>query len=404
MKKLIPLLVAAFVLLAPAAGAQELYWHNQDSYSVELDGEGDAFVVASMTFEGISASTNVSSVNLEIPGRSVRVYKVIQTPAYYYGGYAAPDMAGNPAQFLEYTLTPLSRSTQITILLKTPIQPNTQTAINIIYQTQDVASPTFQGLEFNFETIKDPVSTVRASGANIFVPQEMELKGKPRINVQYLPSDIIGSAATKSAAEMSSQIYPYYRYPSYQYSARNLDPGESFTVSGLYGSSTLLLYFWEIVAAAAVAAAVTAAFLYFRLDRRIRSLFGQTDNQAKARPERRQAPTAQAPSLGGLSMQRTLIMGIVTAFLYTLASFFSQFIFSLANMLFSGSTPYMLSIVIVLVAMFGIPVIALFGPPYYMHRRYGWKEGLMTFVFAVLFIALLLILMAPLYSNGYRMY
>jgi len=395
--------IALLFILTGTCYAQETYWHSWDSYSVELDGEGDAFVIASMSFEGIQSGTNVTDVLLEIPGRNIRIYKVLQTPSYYGGDYYVNTQGGS-SQFLEYELSPLSASTQMTVHLKTPIRPNSQTAISIIYQTQDVAKPTFQGLEFRFETIKDSRATIRKSGANIYVPENMELKGKPKMTTQYLPSMVAGYSSSLQAKELESQIAPNYYRGSYQYTASNLDPAESFMVSGLYGENSLLLYFWEIIGGIAIAVAIVIIFRYFGLAERIRKMFAGKHAEPAARSAKKaemvkRAPAAAQPQqLIAFSWGRPVIMGIVTAFLFTLASFLSQFIFMAME---SGSGYYNYSmmipfVILVLIVMFALPAAALFGPAIYMYKKYGWQDGIITFVLGVILSAALMFSMVLL--------
>lgn len=393
------MLVAMLIAFASGASAQELYWHTQDGYSVELDGEGDAFVLATMTFEGIQAGTNLSEVSLEIPGRNIRIYKVLQSPYYRYGGYPMEEKAYSGTEFLEYELTPLSASTQMIVHLKTPIKPNTQTSISIIYQTQEIATPAFQGLEFRFETIKDSSATIRNAGANVYVPQEMVLKGKPEMETQYLPSALAGYSETMAAPDLSRQIYPYYPR-SYQYNVKNLDPSESFIVSGLYGESSFMLYFWEYAGTVIVIIVILIAAKYLGLVTRIRQLFAAKPGKAapKARhvvekkPQPAQASPAQRPQFA-FSMERPLIMGMVTAFLYMVASFLTQIIYSALE---SGGYTYYNNaffipwMILMFLIMFALPILALFGPAVYISKKYGWKEGLLTFIFGLVFTLVLM--------------
>ena len=62
MKQIFLMFVFLFSILVPSANAQTAdYWHTSDIYNVELDGEGDAFVVETIVLESIS-SNNVSSI------------------------------------------------------------------------------------------------------------------------------------------------------------------------------------------------------------------------------------------------------------------------------------------------------------------------------------------------------
>jgi hypothetical protein len=392
--------LSLIILASSGVSAQELYWHTQDTYSVELDGEGDAFVLATMTFEGIQENTNITEVSLEIPGRNIRVYKVLQTPYYRYG-YPVEEKIHTGTEFLDYELTPLSASTQMVFYLKTPITPNQQTTVTIIYQTQDIATQTYQGLEFEFETIKDTSATIRNSGANVFVPQDMILKGKPEMETQYLPSTLASSSQMMAADEFSRQVSSYYRRISYQYTAKNLDPSESFTVTGLYGKSYFMLFFWEYVGTIVVIIVILLLAKYFGLVARIKDLF--IHKPGKAAPHKaphvekgvQQKPVQAKPAEPlefPFSIGRPLIMGMVTAFLYLVVSFLTNIIFNLIGSGFSPySNPFFIPLMILMfLVMFALPILALFGPSIYVYKKYGWKEGLLTFVFGLVFTIVLL--------------
>jgi hypothetical protein len=387
------LLLVVFTSSASTASAQELYWHTQDGYNVELDGEGDAFVLATMTFEGIQEATNLYEISLEIPGRNIRVYKVLQVPYFGYGAYPQEQFTSG-SQFLEYDLTPMSASTQLVVYLKTPITSKDKTTITLIYQTRDIANPTFQGLDFRFETIKDSASTIRNSGANVYVPQDMTLKGKPQMTTTYLPSTFAGAAQTLAAPELSKRMYDYYYPRSFQYNSKNLDPGESFTVTGLYGKSLFMLHFWEIALAVILIIAVIMAAKYFGLVVRVRDLFAA--KPAKAAPKAPQAekpqPAKPAPAHRPeypFSFERPLIMGMVTAFLYLVVSFMINFVFTWTSGFYPSSAFMIPFMILAFILVFAMPVAALFGPALYVNRKYGWKEGVLTFVFGLAFTVVL---------------
>lgn len=392
MKKSFIIFVLTFLVLIPQVYAQQnTYWHTSDRYGVELDGEGDAFVVAVLTFEGLQQGVSLNTVNLEIPGTRISVYKAIQVPYSYYGGYY-PSQQQN-ADFITYTLTPLSDSTLITLNLKTPIQPNQQTTVVLIYQTQDIATRSLQGLDFQFQTIKDPNAIIRDVGANVYVPKNMELKGSAKFDIQYKPSGFAAQTAGATAlttTDVSRYISPYYNRPT-QYSAQNLDPNESFTVTGTYGDNAVLLYTYEILGTIIVLVVLAWVFRRFGLVSRIRMTFKpKTTTQQRA-----QAPRAVAPSPKiEFSWMRVIISGGGSGFLYVIAALLTQFIFSLLQNI--GYQFQLLAIVLVIV-LFIVPLMALFLPAIYLAKNYSWKEGILTFIIAIVTAIALLYLVSLIY-------
>jgi hypothetical protein len=394
MKKQTFLLGFLLIILALSTQvhAQQDYWHTSDRYGVELDGEGDAFVVAILTFEGLKENINLYTVNLEIPGTRINVFKAIQTPYTYsyYGSYYPESQ--QQSSFITYSLNGLSDSTLITLNLKTPIAPNQQTTVVLIYQTQDIAKPTLNGLEFEFQTIKDSDAIIRDVGADIYVPSHMQLKGKPKFDVEYSPSFLAGTfstAASVSSSEMSRYISPYYRR-STQFSAQNLDPNESFKVNGLYGENVFLLYLYEIIGIIVALIIIIFVFKYFKLTSRIRGAF-KSKSPVKIKTTERTATE--------FSWTRVLIAGVGSGFLYIIVSLLIQFISSLLQSFSSYGSFFMPLAIILFLILYFLPVIALFAPAIYLYKAYSWKEGLLTFIIGVVTAVFLLFVISTMFPG-----
>jgi hypothetical protein len=211
---------------------------------------------------------------------------------------------------------------------------------------------------------------------------------------------VAGYSSSLQAKDLESQIAPNYYRGSYQYTASNLDPAESFMVSGLYGENSLLLYFWEIIGGIAIAVAIVIIFRYFGLAERIRKMFAGKHAEPAARSAKKaemvkRAPAAAQPQqLIAFSWGRPLIMGIVTAFLFTVASYLSQFIYFMMDNFFRYSSQMMIPFaVLAIILMFALPLLALFGPAVYVFKKYGWKEGMIAFVFGLIFSVVLFMMM-----------
>ena len=391
MKKQIFLIgfLSIMLILSSQAYAQS-YWHTSDRYGVELDGEGDAFVVAILTFEGLKEDTSIGSVTLEIPGTRINVFKAIQTPySYYYGGYYPETQ--QQSNFISYSLNKLSDSTLITLNLKTHIQPNQQTTVVLIYQTQDIAKTTLNGLEFEFQTIKDSNAIIRDVGADVYVPSNMELKGKPKFDIEYKPSVLAGTFSTAARApatsEMSKYISPYYRQSS-QFSAQNLDPNESFKVKGLYGENIFLLYLYEILGTIIGLIVIIFIFKRFGIISRIRKVF-------KPKAVTTKVKTSEVE----FSWTRVLVSGVGSGFLYIVVSLLIQFIFGLLQDLSNFGSYFMPLALILYLILFLLPLVALFAPAIYLYKTYSWKEGLLTFIIGVVTAVFLLFVISTMFPG-----
>jgi hypothetical protein len=389
--------LSIMLILASQTYAQQNYWHTSDRYGVELDGEGDAFVVAILTFEGLKENTNIATVTLEIPGTRINVLKAIQTPYLNYYGNYYPETQQQTGSFITYYLNELSDSTLITLNLKTPILPNQQTTVVLIYQTQDIAKTNLNGLEFTFQTIKDSNAIIRDVGANIYVPSNMQLKGKPNFDIQYRPSVLAGTfgaasqTASISSSEMSRYISPYYTQSS-QFSAQNLDPNESFTVKGLYGDNVFLLYLNEIIGVIIGLIILILVFKYLKIISRIKGAF-RPKTIVKVKTNQTE-----------FSWTRVFVAGIGSGFLYIVASLLIQFVFGLLQS-FSYSGSYFMPLALILyLVLFLLPLVALFAPAIYLYKTYSWKEGLATFIIGVVTIIVLLYAMYTLFPKIQSVY
>jgi len=326
MKKLIAIFTILMLVASPVLSSAQtntkpygtaFYWHANDYYNVELGGNGNAFVVATMNIESLS-DKNVTSLVLEIPNYNVQIYKLVQQGGYYYPCQIKPCPLGEPnypiyyePQFLNYTIENLAESTVLKSDLAYPLMPTQQNTIYLVYSTPRIAKQTFQGYEFTFKTVQDPKALIRYVSASVSVPQDMELKGKPKFDINYKSSDILAAISKGSAQELVNSVasirapYPPY-YGGDQYSAQNLLPGESFTVKGLYGSNFWLLYIQEIVWGL-VGIAVFLFVFYFFLIRRIRKVFQRRYEGGEVRRKI------------NFSLGRALVVGVVSGFLFVVA-------------------------------------------------------------------------------------
>ncbi|OGI12435.1 hypothetical protein A3K64_04275 [Candidatus Micrarchaeota archaeon RBG_16_36_9] len=398
MKKQV-LLIAVFLIVMAMSSqvyAQQNYWHSSDRYGVELDGEGDAFVVAILTFEGLKENTNIYNVNLQIPGTGINVLKAIQTTDSYYSSQGSYQQG--QSSFITYSLNELSDSTIINLNLKTSIIPNQRTIVVLIYQSQSIAKQALNGLEFNFQTIKDSNAMIRDVGANVYVPSNMQLKGKPNFNIQYSPSVLAGtfSATASVSYDKMSEYISYYRQSS-QFSAQNLDPGESFTVKGIYGDNIFLLYIYEILELIVAILFAILVFKHFRLTSRIKNSFKLKNNVAPVQKIKSTTHGAE------FSWTRVSIAGVGSGFLYIIASLLIQFLTGLFQSFSSFS--YLFPLVIILyIIIFLLPVIALFAPAVYLAKTFSWKEGLLCFIFGVITTVILLFVIATMFPVNSPIY
>lgn len=379
------LFVSLLMLANPIFAQEQTYWHSNDYYNIELSGSGNAFVVANINLESLSEK-EVSSLTLQIPYTKVQIYKLAQEGGYWYPPCRGVCPYYEPKyyepSFLNYTTETLADSTLIRMNLTYPIANNSQTNIYLIFSTPRIAKETFQGFEFKFRTVQDNNALTRYVGASITVPQNMELKGKPSFKIDYSPSELAASRVS-SAKEFVSMIR--YPYGGYQYSAQNLLPGESFTITGLYGENVFLLYLYEIIIGIA-GLAIFLCLFYLFLYRKIRRMFIRRGEVEEVR---------RRPSF---SFGRALVTGAFSGFIFVLTFFLLTYISSLiSNGYYYWYQPTMQILFFLLDGI--ILLIALFGLPYYLYSRYSRSEGIVSAVISIITALLLLVVVSMLFPS-----
>lgn len=392
MKELKFAILAATILLFSSsfvyAAPSNLYWHSYDYYSIEMSGSGNAFVVGTISLEALT-SQQVSSISLEIPYRGITVYKLVENGRYAQtpcilcpAGFNCPPCGQTyqPSAFLNYTTQTLSDSTIININLAYPIQNDTDTTIYLIFSTKSIAEKTFQGFSFNFKTVEDPNALIRSLSANVVVPENMYLKGEPSFNIEYKPSDIATQALKGSAESVAGALQ---RYPTYggQFTANNLQPGESFTISGLYGDNLVLLYAQEI-GLVVLGLIVLAIVIKYYFAGKVRGMF--TKREGEERISRRASQ---------FSFGRAILVGFISSMLFIA-------VYYLLNVLFENNYYYggMIDTVAFLLINAVFILISLFILPYYLYAHYSKTEGVFAALISLILSFLLLILLLPQYS------
>jgi len=355
------------------SAAKQDYWHASDSYSIELDGEGDAFVLATLDLESISGN-EVPKISLEIPYEQVQIYKVAQ--GYY-----------DSADFVDFEATGLSDSTLVTITLRNALAKNQRTTIAIIYQVPAVAKPGLRGYSFRFESMKDRSALVRSIGVNVAVPENMFLKGKGEADVRYKPSLMMEGVSAKT---MIAESMPYGGYvPPAMHSAKNVDPGESFVVEGLYGKSQFLLYLPEIVISLFGLVFLVLLARIFSIGDKVRSLISGGVQKSPI------------PSGAGFNFFRAIFLGGASSVSLTLVYFATDFIgrdLNTANSDLRGILQLLFLLLVVLLVLLSFALPAHYG------FRNSWMEGIAVFLFTIVFTLLIFFFLSggsqPIYSGG----
>ncbi len=411
------LFVLLLLILAPIAAAQstpQAYWHISDAYTIQFDGAGNAFVSANLALQSINGGS-VNNITLEIPYKNVTIYEVVGSGSrcpgctnYYNTNYYV-------ASFLNYSVNRTANYTMLNIVLNRsnglyydlndPVLANGSTVnLYIFYSVRNLAHRELRGYAFSFKTMMDNNALIREAYANVAVPENMHLAGRPAFNVTYNAQNAVSGliSGASSAAQTTivqtyvNQLSSYNYYPSsysYDYHASNLLAGEFFTITGIYGSSLLLLYLPSIIIGV-IAAIIMIVLFYYLLLPRLKKLFYAPAKQKTA-----------SASQTGFSYMRPMVYGIISGFLFQLVFYSFKIVISAAV---NGGYYYGEIEMAILLLLLGIifSSLALFGLPYRLYARFSKKEGFLAalisiiaaIVFALLILLVIHLLSPPLVS------
>jgi hypothetical protein len=435
MKRKILSLLVFFVAIMCVAVAQlpaSLMTTTDHYYSVMFDEEGEATVSLMMTLRNAEDS-KISSLNLEIPGSSVSLIGVAQETTGYetqtclswatecteYGegqSCVQYDYNGNCVSYerpclkmgqvcrsyrQNYNYQPsyqkinvqpvrLSHSVSLPITLITPVSPQGQTNIIVMYKVGDYATNSLGAYNFNFETVKTPYSSNNVRVA-VNVQEGLNLKGT-QARVNYL-SNFAGMSkaleSTQLSSDMSKEMYSYTRTIQYANglvkTATYLDPLESFSVKGVYSRSWIRLYIDTILIVGLILFGVVGFLVYGT-----KKLF----KYAQPIESKKQAESKHYFLV-------PFLVGLFTAIIISLLWGVSILVMYIAESAFG----YGSGIFGFLVALFAILITLalLIGAPVYAGSKYGAATGVFTvisvlgwlFLFSIILVLVLSVFNRP---------
>ena len=276
------LLMMALVAIVPAVAATKpsleiMPYYGGDSfgqnqyYSVVFDEEGDAIVAAKLKIQN-TGKDNLTEIEIEIPGESVRIVNMLQEvqqkdKVCSYWEKICTDYdedSGTCGQYketcsswywqnrwpalyyaIEKNVGLLSKSVRYDLKLPFPIQEQDTGIILVYYKVQGYVDKGIGTYDFDFETIKlnRDVDDIRVS---VSVQEGLYLKGG-EAKVDYRTGfGALEKAAAYSEGVQSDDLQRFSSQIEYEQgyvkTARGLDPWESFHVNGEYATSWLMLH------------------------------------------------------------------------------------------------------------------------------------------------------------------
>jgi hypothetical protein len=273
MKKILALFILSFLFLLPMAPAMAndgFSFGQKHNYSVTFRGNGEAHVMARISFTNFSESvlrtlkfkTNdtfyevfalqqilTKTCTKQVYNNETKSYDCQNyTEADYYNSsnnYNYYQSTKNSSEYHKLQFTETNREYEFKLLK--PLLPNEQGAIFISYYTKDYVEAKAGGLfDFNFKSLKTPV---RISEINVAVDvgSELYMRGQTSIvNYNNSFNEVGLGMATATTAGFSN---PTLDKASSQVGllgvvnkqAKSLAPNEEFIVKGSYATSKLRL-------------------------------------------------------------------------------------------------------------------------------------------------------------------
>lgn len=394
-KQILVLLWVFLILLTVNAGTitSTGYMHSNDYYSVIYDEEGDAIVAAKLIIQN-NKQDNINEINLELPHPNIVIYNLVQED-WTDGHYKYYDYGNNFFYQIEYNAEQTSTSTILKLYLPKGIEPQKEGVILILYKIPRNTNREFLGVqEFDFKTIIDKnAALIQNVRVVINVQGGLYLKGG-KATVDYRP-DYFNEMQTMSvpkAGMQSTTLSDFSRRVSYTdglvKNAYNLDPYESFHVKGKFADTGWKLYFFEILGVTAViitAIIILKAFLW----EKIKVIFMNigTLKQEKKPDERK--------DYGG-AILRSFIFGFASALLIVVTWIVIKFLGDWLSSNFYSYDDLIMPLFFLMIVM--VMFLSIFGFSIYSGVKYGFLEGVLTFIMTTVWLFVFLLAMILLFG------
>ncbi|MDD5253934.1 MAG: hypothetical protein PHG05_02405 [Candidatus Nanoarchaeia archaeon] len=395
MKKILAILLAILIIPSVLAimPAPDSEGFGQDqSYSVIFDKEGEAAVAAKITYYN-SAEEDINEVVIELSGTNHRIISVLQEYyvkekkcSYWEDVCFKSDANGFCEEFkkqcnnwyeyqvyppyyysLKYSEDKLSDSVKYTITLSKPLKSQESGSVILYYKSEDYVKNSLGIYKFNFETLKIPYDSKSVSVA-VDVVDDLKMSNT-NSETQYL--DVSYEKAASFAVGSGAQSDELYRFSNnIGYNGKrlettsNLDPWESFKVSGKYSSSWINLHKGSILLGIIITLIVIAGAV----------LLIQKGLKKQTSPALR---------IIGTSLVSTIVLGG----LWFLAKVLYDFV---RNNLYYQYSSLVGILVITLTVILSLVIWVV--PAVFIGMKYGVKEGIWTVIATIGFTLILVVI------------
>lgn len=396
------------------------FFGHEQAYTVTFRGNGEAHVVLKVAFTN-SAEATSSAVFFNAPTaepKDLVAYQVIRegqcivykpdTPAtiatsipecatYDEPNYFEPYYYGN----VEYKKASVALDPKgISVLLPESISPEKSGSILLFYTSPFYTSKTFFGAyKFNFETLKVD-APIRSLQVGINTDTNMNIKGvtsEVQYKDIYSPSLAMEEFSKGYSTDSTSRFFSQIGTGRLIKNAYELQPNETYTVTGMYAKSWWSLYSMEVIIGIAVLLVFGIIIIVL-----VRKLYGKLVHTVKNESSEESVPKNKQNVL--------VLLGIsfISSFLIAGFSAFQFFVVVLIERQYYDSTiTIFIGLVLFLVAIL-IYGLLFVGPPLFVGLKKGTMWGIGTFVATLcwLFIYVMIFLLFAIYlrtifSNQY---
>ncbi|CAN5140345.1 hypothetical protein BH09PAT2_BH09PAT2_10160 [soil metagenome] len=312
----------------------------------------------------------------------------------YYGGYY-----GN-VSYLKANI--YNDGKTITVYLPQEVGPQKSGSLVLYYRaTGYVKKDMYGAFSYSFETLKSD-TIIRNLTVGINTDTDLKLEGTDA-NVNYQTFSVAPMATQDSAKMGSSFTSPefdsYYQqigYGSITKTASDLQPFDTFTVTGRYAKSSMQLYGKKIVIGSLLGLGILL-LLIAGIHRLIRSFSNNRVTTTSASKTQIKSPMNSVLILGGVALLSSLLTTVYTIGLYVF--------FMVLNRGYYSDLNIVITLFIVLISCV-IYLVIIFGPSIFV----GWKRGVWwgvgtlttTVVFLCIFVGM--VMLYTFFMNRTRMY
>lgn len=360
---------------------------QQQYYSVQMRGNGEAVVVARLIFSNTTA-VPLETVALRIPRvipTDLLALQIIREPRcinQMLGSEALPSCLQYEApDFFQYgydnakyeRATGELRTDTLLITLPHSIAPNASGSILLSYRAMGYAKRTLFGTyEFTFETFKteDRIQEVQVG---ITVDDELFLSGA-KGQTQYrfsLDTNTMMEAPTVTGGVTNTRLDTFVQQigqGTMTKTARNLQPLDSFTVSGSYADALWKLHATSLFIAVLVLIGGVSLLIFF--SKKVVLLFTEKNAHASR-----------------LASDTMLVLGIsfLSAFLTVAFTILLFFIRNKVTQWYPSDIQFIFSLLAMIIAL-GVYAILILAPSFLIFLKKGLHWAVATFALTILWL------------------